>query len=145
MKNFQNLGVEDFVGILRRRIWYIILTTVVVSAASIYYVSRLPSVYRSDTFILVTNRIVPEDYIASIVRDTVADRMNFVTQRLHSRTFVEQIVREFHLGGPTSQSIEGAVAGVIGSTEIIANSVNSLRISFTSTNPQQAQAIVHRL
>src|SRR6476620_6211074 len=99
MKNFQELTVNDYLRILRRRIWYLIVPAVLVSIGNAVYVWRMPSIYKSETSILVSDRLLPEDYIGSLVKQTVVDRIEFAKQQLRSRTFVERIAQEFQLGG----------------------------------------------
>src|SRR5262245_34671593 len=117
MKNFQDLTVNDYLRIVRRRIWYLIIPTVLVSVGTAGYVWRMPSWYRSETTILVSDRLLPEDYIGSLVRQSIADRIEFARQQLHSRTFVERIAQEFQLVPPGADS-EGVLNAVISSTEV---------------------------
>src|SRR5436190_21488438 len=99
MKKLEDLGVNDYLAILRRRIWYLVLPAVVLSIGTAVYVSQVPSLYRSDTTLQVASRIVPEDYIGSLVRESTTDRIDFVRQQIRSRTFLERIAQEFQLGG----------------------------------------------
>src|SRR5215467_6901989 len=107
MKNFQDLSIGDCLQILRRRVGYLIVTTILASAGAAVYIWQMPSVYKSETTILVADRILPEDYIGSIVRDSVTARIDFVRQQLRSRTFLERIVQEFQLARPGSNDVEG--------------------------------------
>src|SRR5262245_32179727 len=97
MKNLQDLSITGYLRIVRRRVWYLVIPAVLVSIGSIIYVWRIPYVYKSETTILVSDRLLPEDYIGSLVRQSVMDRIEFAKQQLRSRTFVEKIVQEFQL------------------------------------------------
>ena len=99
MKNLQDFTVQDYLRIVRRRIWYLIVPTILVSVGTAVYVWRMPSVYKSETTILVSDRLVPEDYIGSLVKQSVMDRIEFAKQQLRSRTFVERIAQEFQIVG----------------------------------------------
>src|SRR5262249_10280405 len=108
------------------------------------YVWRMPSVYKSETTILVSDRFLPEDYIGSIVRQSAMDRMEFAKQQLRSRTFVERIVQEFQLVG-NGANTEGVLNAVINNTEITVMSPNVFKIGFYSGDPNTAQAVTRRL
>src|SRR5262245_18302668 len=95
MKSFQDLTVTDYFRIIRRRIWYLIITMLLVSTGTVIVVRQLPSIYKSETSILVSDRILPEDYIGSLVRQSVVDRIEFAKQQIRSRIFVERIAQEF--------------------------------------------------
>src|SRR5262245_50972334 len=97
MKNFQDLSASDYMQILRRRVVYLIVTTIVASVAAGWYIWQMPSIYKSETTILVADRILPEDYIGSLTRDSITGRIEFVRQQLGSRTFLERIIQEFQL------------------------------------------------
>src|SRR5207248_1144467 len=99
MKNFESLTVTDYIDIARRRVWYAVVITVVITAAAAVYTRGLPSIYKSETTSAISNRFLPENYLPTIDRSTSMDRMDFVRQHLQSRTFLEGIVREFQLAG----------------------------------------------
>src|ERR1041385_887229 len=125
MKNFQDLTISDYLQVIRRRIWYVLVTTALVGVASAYYVWRMPLLYKSETTIMVSSRLVPEDYIGTLVRDTAADRMDFVRQQLRTRSFVERIVQEFQLANGRQGNIDGLVGAVLANTEITFLSTNT--------------------
>src|SRR5258707_15419598 len=97
MKNLQDLTAQDYLRLLRRRIWYIVIPTILISIGAAVFVWRMPSIYKSETTILVSDRLLPEDYIGSLVRQSISDRIEFAKQQLRSRTFVERIAQEFQL------------------------------------------------
>src|SRR2546427_12455321 len=99
MNNFENLTISDYMDIARRRIWYAVITTILVAAGTVGYALRLPAIYKSETTIAISSRFLPENYMPTIDRQTVNDRMDFVRQQLQSRTFLEGIVEEIHLAG----------------------------------------------
>jgi polysaccharide biosynthesis transport protein len=144
MKNFQDLTIHDYLGIVRRRLWYLVIPAVLVSLGSAIYVWRLPSIYKSETSILVSERILPEDYIGSLVRQSVIDRLEFAKQQLRSRTFVERIAQEFQLVG-NGANTEGGLNAVINSTEILVVPPNVLKLAFYASDPNTAQAVTRRL
>src|SRR5690242_8159070 len=113
MKNIQDLSVTDCLKIVRRRIWYVIITTILVTTATVIYVWRIPSLYRSETTIMIASRLVPEEYIGSLVRESASDLLEFVRQQLRSRTFLESIVQEFQLGGGSPEALPGVVNNVL--------------------------------
>src|SRR5215831_16597896 len=143
MKNIQDLTVTDYLRILRRRIWYWIIPAVLISIGTAVYAWRLPSIYKSETTILVSERLLPEDYIGSLVRQSVADHIEFARQQLHSRTFLERIAQEFQIGG--NVSTDEVVAFITNSTEITVVPPNSFKLAFYSTDPSTAQAVTRRL
>ena len=120
------------------------MPAILVSVGTAVYVWRMPSIYKSETTILVSDRLVPEDYIGSLVKQSVMDRIEFAKQQLRSRTFVERIAQEFQLGGDGADS-EQVVNAVINSTEVTVVPPNVFKIAFYSSDPNTAQAVTRRL
>jgi tyrosine-protein kinase Etk/Wzc len=145
MKNFEQLTVSDYLSIVRRRILYLIVPTVVISVGVLLYVQTMPSIYRSETNIQVFGRVVPEDYIPSLDRQTNNDIMSFVESQLQSRTFLERVVRELKLAGPEAANIDGAIGGVRANEEFTQLGANQFKIAYKSTDPNMAQAVAARL
>jgi polysaccharide biosynthesis transport protein len=144
MKSFEKLTVTGCVAILRRRVWWFVITFVLTIAGATAYIWRIPSIYKSETTILVSGRLLPEDYIGSIVRDTPDDRVAFLRQRLDSRMLLERIVQEFQFNRPP-RTMEQAVNSVRGSKEITFIPPNVVKLGFVSTDAVIAQSVARRL
>jgi polysaccharide biosynthesis transport protein len=144
MKSFQDLSIPDYFTIIYRRIWYVIITACVVFAVAFVYIRRMPSMYKSETTIMVTGRLLPEDYINSLFRESSADRIDFIKQSLQSRAFVERIIQEFNLSGSQGNR-DALVGGILANIEVTLVSPNTFKVAYTGRSPQQAQSITRRL
>src|SRR5262249_1315625 len=143
MKDLQKLTISDYLRIFRRRIWYLVLTTVFGTAGAGVYARYLPPVYRSETTILVSGRLLPDDYVGSIVHESVADRIEFVRQQLQSRTFLAQIVKELQPAGT-----EGTLTSldvVRQTTEITVLPPHIFKLAYYASDPQLAQSVTREL
>src|SRR5436189_3427353 len=129
MRNLEHLNVKDFVAILLRRIWYLLVTCILVTAGGLFYVWHLPSIYKSETTIVIAGRIVPEDYIRSIDRGTTNDRIDFVKQQIQSRTFLARIVQEFQLAPTDAAATDEAVNSLRNRIDIPILSPNRFKLS----------------
>jgi len=83
--------------ILRRRIWPLLVTLALVSAATAVGALFLPNRYRSETLILVVPQRVPESYVKSTVTARIEDRLLSISQQILSRTRLERIIHDFNL------------------------------------------------
>ena len=70
----------------RRRLWWFLLPGFVVWAAVWTASWFLPSMYRSETVILVEQQRVPEQYVVPNVRNDLQQRLQSMTQQVLSRT-----------------------------------------------------------
>ena len=90
-------NIHDYVEILLRRKWYILIPFVIVLTGTIPYALYSPKAYLSSTLILVTPQKVPEQIIRPTVTSRIEDRLQSIGQEIMSRTRLEQIIKEFKL------------------------------------------------
>src|SRR5262245_40701063 len=89
--------IEDYLRILWRRKWVVILPVLLVGAATAAIVWRLPNQYRSTALLEVMPQRVPSAYVHPTVTTSPEARLRSLTQQILSRTRLEEIVREFDL------------------------------------------------
>jgi polysaccharide chain length determinant protein (PEP-CTERM system associated) len=107
----KSFNIHDYIEILLRRIWYVIIPCVLILAGAALYAYHSPKLYRASTVILVTPQKVPPDYVRSTVTLRIEDRLQSIGQEIMSRTRLEQIISEFKLyqGEAKSVSLEEIV------------------------------------
>ncbi|MES4784916.1 MAG: hypothetical protein C4294_02880, partial [Nitrospiraceae bacterium] len=67
------LELNDYLEILRRRKWVLLVWLVVGLAGAGLVFFLMPKVYRSSTLILVESQKVPADYIKPMAVDTIEE------------------------------------------------------------------------
>jgi polysaccharide biosynthesis transport protein len=144
MKNFQDLSIRDYFGILRRRLWYFVVPAVLISAGACVFAWFQAPFYKSETTIQVTNRLLPNDYIDSLIRETPADRIEFVRQQIRSRTFIERLVEDLQLAGPEANR-ELVVSAVGASISIDVFPPSTFKLGYVARDAALAQSVVRRL
>lgn len=93
MFGHRQLSPTDYLAMLRRWSWLVLLCGVVGAAASYWYSRRLPDLYSSDMTVLVAPPKVPERYAQSLVSsDQFDQRLGIVNQEVRSRSHVGQII-----------------------------------------------------
>jgi len=91
------LTVQDYWQILLRRRWWLIGSLFVCWLVAWGASRLLPSVYRSETLILVEQQKVPEQYVVANVSVDLQEQLQSMTQQILSRTRLERIIEKFHL------------------------------------------------
>ena len=91
------LTTDDYLEIVLRRIWCIIIPLVLAMGAAAVYAKFCPRTYRASTTILVTPQKVPVDYVRPTVTSRIEDRLHSISQEIMSRTRLEKIISEFNL------------------------------------------------
>lgn len=89
--------ITKYKDIAFRRKWWIVIPFLLTLLAGLTYILVAPKIYEAETLILVQPQGVPEDFVRSIVSDTVEGRLRTITQQVTSRTNLERIVNEYGL------------------------------------------------
>jgi polysaccharide chain length determinant protein (PEP-CTERM system associated) len=87
----------QFVEIVKRRRWYLMLFFCLSLIVGIVLAVVLPKIYLASTMILVQPQKVPDNYVRSIVSSDINSRINTISQQILSRSNIERIIKEFNL------------------------------------------------
>jgi polysaccharide chain length determinant protein (PEP-CTERM system associated) len=92
MDQNQSIDILSYVKALTRRLWTILIVFAVgsVLAAAVAYV--LPPVYESTARILVESQQIPEELAQATVRQSVAERLELIEQRLMTRQNLLEVI-----------------------------------------------------
>ncbi|HEX4487761.1 MAG TPA: GNVR domain-containing protein [Terriglobales bacterium] len=149
----EQLDWGRYLGLLRRRRWYLILPFfcgwALVFGASWF----LPSVYRSGTAILVEQPTVSQQYVVSNVASDLQSRLDSLTQQVLSRTRLLRIVDKLNLFPAKRQkaSADEIVEAMRKNIQIELvrsperEQLTSFNIYFSSDNPYVAQQVTTEL
>jgi polysaccharide chain length determinant protein (PEP-CTERM system associated) len=107
----KSFNIHDYIEIILRRLWYIIIPLVVIMVGASIYALTSPKEYRASTLILVTPQKVPETFVRPTVTSKIEDRLQSISQEIMSRTRLEQVISELKLysGEAKSKSREEIV------------------------------------
>ena len=151
--NIQNITARDLFDMAMRRKWFIVLTLALCLAVAAAVALLTPKIYRSFTSIMVETQRIPERYVNSVITGAVSDRLTMVQQIVLSRTFLDQISKEFQLYSPqaTESDREMFIEGLRKNIRIETKAqrgdvrVESFTLSFAHTDPVTASRVTNRL
>jgi polysaccharide chain length determinant protein (PEP-CTERM system associated) len=89
--------LHEYIEILRRRMWYIIIPFVLVATGACVYALTAKREYKASTLVLVSPQRVPEAFVQATVTSKVEERLQSIAQEVMSRTRLEQIITEYRL------------------------------------------------
>lgn len=151
--NIQNITPRDLFDMAMRRKWFIVLTMALCLGIAAAVAMLTPKIYRSFTTIIVETQRIPERYVNSVITGAVSDRLTMVQQVVMSRTFLEELSKEFQLYSPqaTESDREGLIEGLRKNIRIETKAqrgdvrVESFTLSFAHTDPVTASQVTNRL
>src|ERR1051325_8403780 len=86
---FRQRKPSEYLKILQRRKWLVILPAIAISAAVAWVVYRLPDVYESSTLIVVRPSTLPKNVVQTNTEDNLTRQLNGIQQVVNSRSSLE--------------------------------------------------------
>jgi polysaccharide chain length determinant protein (PEP-CTERM system associated) len=142
------------IHLIRRRRWWILVTTVTVSLATVAVLLSLPNRYRSEATLVVVQQQISQRYVEPALVRTAMDAVAAVKAEIFSRTKLLRIIDEFGLFGKVRTTLppERLAELMLKQIEIDFRDLasprpdsNSFTISFTADNPRLAADVTARL
>ena len=108
MLGHRELTMEDYAGILRRRLWLILASAVLfLGKSAVSYI--LPPQYVSQTLVLIEQQKVPEDYVKPVVDEDLGARLASMKEQILSRSRIEPIIERFDLYSGNGNTMDDRV------------------------------------
>lgn len=139
------MTLYDYIQILRRRKWSLILPAVIIFSISAVIAVLLPPIYKSTSTILIEEQEIPSDFVMATVTSFVEQRLQTIHQRIMSTSRLLEIINRFNLysdlrGRLTTEQIVGTMRKSIKLETISADVVDrrtgrpsSATVAFTLT------------
>lgn len=146
----RELEFADYVAILRRRFWLILVPALVVPVLAYMVSLKIPNRYTSQTLVLVEEPKVPDSFVKSVVSEQLTQRLTTMSEQILSRTRLQPIIEKYGLykkeraKAPIEDVLDRmrknvAVTPIRGAGN--AADVTGFYISFTSDTPKTAQLV----
>jgi polysaccharide chain length determinant protein (PEP-CTERM system associated) len=144
------MTMEDYTGILRRRLWLIVVPAVVLTGAAYFVSQKLPKKYESTTTVLVQGQRVSSDLVKSFETEDPNTKLASMKEQIMSNSRLQPIVERFGLFNEGNVSIDARVGrlqaaiGVVPIDQMAGTRPNSLpgfRISVVLSDPKLAQQV----
>ena len=88
---------HDYLAVVKRRRWYLLVPAVVLAIASVLVAFLLPPVYRSSGKILIEQSDIPPELVASTVTSYAAERLQVIEQRVTTSDTLIGIINKYNL------------------------------------------------
>lgn len=88
---------SDYLDILRRRGWLLVVPPIVTVFAALVYSSRIPDEYQSEMLIAILSQRVPDNFVQSTVTVSPEEQLEAISVRIKSRVYLERLIEELNL------------------------------------------------
>jgi|SoiMethySBSTD1v2_1073268.scaffolds.fasta_scaffold03621_6 polysaccharide chain length determinant protein (PEP-CTERM system associated) len=151
--DFRQRKPSEYLKILRRRKWMLILPIIAITTAVAYVVYRLPDVYESETLIVVRPSNLPTSVVTGVSEDTMTRQLTAINQVVASRSSLEPLVNKYDLyrvERGRGEAMEGVINTMRDNIRVAVNTsrndiTNGFNIAYRYRDPRIAQAITAEL
>ena len=150
---FRQRTPSEYLKILRRRKWLIILPVIALTAAVSWVVYRLPDVYESETLIVVKPSTLPNSVVPTVTEDSLTRQLTSIAQVVTSRSSLEPLVTKYELyaserrrGEPMEVIIDTMRNDIQVAVNTSRNDItNGFNIRYRGRDPKTTQAVTAEL
>jgi len=150
---FRQRTPSEYLKIIRRRKWLIILPIIAVTSAVALVVYRLPNVYESVTLIVVKPSTLPTTVVPTVTEDNLTRQLTSIAQVVTSRSSLEPLVDKYELykterlrGEPMEAIIDMLRKDIKVEVNTSRNDItNGFNITFRGRDPRNTQAVTSEL
>lgn len=150
---FRQRKPSEYLKILQRRKWLVILPAIAISIAVAYVVYRLPDVYESFTLIVVRPSTLPKNVVLTDTEDNLTRQLAGIQQVVSSRSSLEPLVQKYDLYKVErlrGEPIESVINMMRQDINVKVNTTrqeitNGFNISYRYRDARTAQAITSEL
>jgi polysaccharide chain length determinant protein (PEP-CTERM system associated) len=148
MLGHRALTYEDYIAILRRRRWLLLMPALVLPFIGLGVTFLVPPQYVSQTLVLVEQQQIPDDYVKPIVSQDWNARLASMKEQILSRSLLQPIIERFGVYADRKVPMEErvdltrkAISIKPIHSEAGTNGLPGFFIAFTATKPRLAQQV----
>ena len=156
MLGHRDLSIDDYLAILRRRMWIILIPAIIAPVGAYLASLTLPNEYTSQTLVLVEQQKVPDAFVKPMVTEDLAQQLGTMQEQILSRTRLQPIIERFGLfkqdvGKVAMEDLVDKLRKSISITAIKplpggrTGDMPGFYISFTASGPRLAQQVCEEI
>lgn len=150
---FRQRSISDYIAILKRRKWNILLPTIAIGLAFWWVAVGLPDLYESTTLLTIRTPQISERVAPSLTDNNVSERVQSIGQNVLSRTSLEPLVTKYDLYTEmraSGFSMEEVLVRmrkdiIVDLEKITEEKVAGLRITYRGESPEKARSVAAEL
>ncbi len=146
MLGHRELAFQDYMGILKRRLWLVLLSVLVCLGVAVGVTFWIAPQYMSQTLVLIEQQKVPTDYVTPVLTEDLNERLASLREQILSRSRLEPIIQRFNLFAGNGANMDDRVAATQKAIEV--KPINAgprgmpgFYIMFKAGDPRTAQQV----
>jgi polysaccharide chain length determinant protein (PEP-CTERM system associated) len=150
MLGHRELTMQDFTGMLRRRLWLVLVCTVVLFGVAMTLSYVIPPRYVSQTLVLIEQQKVPTDYVTPVLTEDLGERLASLREQILSRSRLEPIIQSFNLFAGNGSTMDDRVLATQKAIDVKPinggpRGMPGFYIYFKASDPRTAQGVCEKI
>lgn len=152
MASFRVRTPAEYLQLLWRRRYFILVPFIIVSAALGWAIRNLPNIYESSTLIIVVPPKVSSNYVQPVNQVDVNSRLSTIQKQVTSRTELQRIINRFELfkemtarNTPIELVIDEMLKHISVRPQSTSMGTNAFTISFQGADPRTVRDVTAEL
>ena len=149
MLGHRTLTPDDYLSILRKRWWIIVIPAIVLAIVGVGLTFFVPPRFISSALVLIEQQKVPESIVKTLVTEDLNSRLATMQEQILSRSRLQPIIEKFSLYGTKGMGMDARIDAVRKDIKItpvesqVARSggLPGFHISFTAGDAHTAQQV----
>ncbi|HEX8845374.1 MAG TPA: GNVR domain-containing protein [Pyrinomonadaceae bacterium] len=150
---FRQRTLGEYVRIVWKRKWLIVLPTIAIAASIAWVVLRLPDIYESSTLIVVKPSTIPSAVVPAMSEDTLTRQLTSISQVVTSRSSLEPLIIRYRLyeaergrGEPMESVVDRMRRDIDVELNTTRNDItNGFNITYRGRDPRITQVVTAEL
>jgi polysaccharide chain length determinant protein (PEP-CTERM system associated) len=150
---FRQRTPGEYLAIIWKRKWVILLPAIAIAAAVALVVMRLPNVYESSTLIVVKPSTISEAIVPTMSEDMLTRQLTSISQMVTSRSSLQPLIEKYDLYAQDrgrGDSMESIVEQMRKDIKVELNTTrnditNGFNLSYRGREPRTTQAVTAEL
>ncbi len=100
---------EDYLAILKRRWWIVLLPLLILPILTYAFSYTIPPQYLSQTLVLIEGQKVPDNYVKPVVSSDLDSRLASMREQILSRSHLQPIIERYNLYGTSKMDMDDRI------------------------------------
>lgn len=109
MLGHRELTMQDYIRILKRRFWIILVCAVAFLGVGLGLTRIIPARFVSQTLVIVQQQQVPKDYVEPVITENLDSRLASLREQILSRSRLEPIIQRYSLFANSKNTMDDRV------------------------------------
>ncbi len=149
MLGHRSLILDDYLSILKRRGWIVLIPLLILPILAYSFSYTIPPQFMSQTLVLIDSQKVPDTLVKPVIAQDLDSRLSSMKEQILSRSSIQPIVERYNLYGDRKMSMDDRIDLARKNIDIktitpeIArgNGLPGFFISFKAGDPHTAQQV----